>query len=111
LGCEIGIFGEERGVTCYFTDKRHKTQSAPSPRHACTVRLLDCKGNTDQDSDSHTLMPSLFPSAGVSILGGLGSRPPDFGQGVVGVAGGSRRVMKYYYILSCTGSVFKSGDF
>ena len=51
-----------------------------------------------------------------------GSRPPDFGQGVVGVAvglqrggaGGSLgrgRVVKYYYILLCTGSLFESGDF
>jgi len=36
-------------------------------------------------------------------VGGL--RPPDFGQL------GRGRVVKYYYILSCTGSMFKSGDF
>jgi len=46
---------------------------------------------------------------GASIRG-LGVAPPDFGQGV---AGGSRRGVKYYYILSCTGSrsMFESGDF
>jgi len=46
---------------------------------------------------------------------GFGSRDPlDFGQGVVGVAGGRwgrGRVVKYYYILSCTGSMFESVDF
>jgi len=57
----------------------------------------------------------------VSILG-VESRdpPPDFGQGVVGVLeglggrrslGGRGRVVKYYYILLCTGSMFESGDF
>ena len=25
--------------------------------------------------------------------------------------GGRGRVMKYYYIISCTGSIFESGDF
>jgi len=41
---------------------------------------------------------------------GLGARPPqNLGRGVVGVGNG--RVVKYYYILSCTGSVFESGDF
>jgi len=35
-----------------------------------------------------------------------GSRPPDFGQ-----AGGRGQVVKYLYILSCTGSMFESGDF
>src|SRR6218665_3523726 len=42
---------------------------------------------------------------------------PDIGQGVVaswesqvGWQGGRGRVVKYY-ILSCTGSMFKSGDF
>jgi len=39
--------------------------------------------------------------AGASILEGWGSRTPDFGQGVV----------KYYYILSYTGSMFGRGDF
>jgi len=45
--------------------------------------------------------------------GGWGSRHPDFGQGVVGRSGsrgGRGRVVKYYYILSCTGSMFESGD-
>ena len=41
--------------------------------------------------------------------GGLGgSQPPDFGQGGRGDRG---RVVKYYYILSCTESIFESGDF
>jgi len=34
-----------------------------------------------------------------------GSRAPRFW------AGGRGRVVKYYYILSCTGSMFESGDF
>src|SRR6218665_3000417 len=40
------------------------------------------------------------------ILGGWGSRPPDFGLGVVGVAGCRGQIEKYYFlyviILSCT---------
>src|SRR6218665_2561476 len=48
-------------------------------------------------------------------FGGLGSRPPDFGQwgrrGVAGGRGGRGLVVKYYYILSCTGSMFESVDF
>ena len=45
--------------------------------------------------------------------GGLVVATPDFGQGGrEEVVGGVRgRVVKYYYILSCTGSVFESGDF
>ena len=45
--------------------------------------------------------------------GELGGRdPPDFGQGVAGGSQGGRgRVVKYYYILSCTESMFESGDF
>ena len=39
-------------------------------------------------------------------VGGL--RPPDFEQGVMG---GRGLVVKYYYILSCTGSMFESSDF
>ena len=42
-------------------------------------------------------------------LGGWGSRPPDFRQGVVGVAMDRGRVVKY--ILLCTGSMVESGDF
>jgi len=33
---------------------------------------------------------------------------PDFGQGS---QRGRERVVKYYYILSCTGTMFESGDF
>src|SRR6218665_74351 len=48
--------------------------------------------------------------------GRLGSRPPDFGMGSWGgsqvgrrwVAEGRGRVVKYYYILSCTGIMFES---
>src|SRR6218665_2013369 len=45
-----------------------------------------------------------------------GSRPPRFWAGwVVGVAGelqgGRGQVVNYYYILSCTGSMFESDDF
>src|SRR6218665_926775 len=32
-------------------------------------------------------------------------------RGVVGIAGGRGRVVKYYYILSCTGSTFESDYF
>ena len=48
-----------------------------------------------------------------SILRGLGvATPPDFGQGGHGGPRGGRGwVVKYYYILSCTGSMFESGDF
>jgi len=51
--------------------------------------------------------------AGASILGGWGSRTPRFwAEGVVGGRlGGRGRVVKYYYILLCTGSLFESGDF
>src|SRR6218665_3749836 len=50
---------------------------------------------------THFLSIQVLP--GASIMGKLGSRLPDFGQGVV----------KYYYILSCklTGNMFESGDF
>ena len=34
---------------------------------------------------------------------------PDFGHG--GRSGSRGLVVKYYYILSCTGSMFESGDF
>ena len=41
--------------------------------------------------------------------------PPDFGLEMVGsqvLSWGCRgRVVKYYYILSCAGSMLKSGDF
>jgi len=37
---------------------------------------------------------------------GLGGRDPH----ILG-RGGRGRVVKYYYILSCTGSMFESGDF
>ena len=47
---------------------------------------------------------------GVSILGVGGSRPPlRFWAG--GSQGGRGRVVNYYYILSCTGNMFESGDF
>ena len=53
---------------------------------------------------------------GVNPGGVWGSQPPDFGlRGRGGVAGGSLggrgRVVKYYYILSCTKTLFESGDF
>src|SRR6218665_1177870 len=46
-------------------------------------------------------------SALASILGGLGVATPRFWEGSCG------RVIKYYYILSCTGSrpIFEGGDF
>jgi len=43
--------------------------------------------------------------------GELGGRDPQIlGRGVMGSQGGRGRVDKYYYILSCTGSMFESGD-
>ena len=39
------------------------------------------------------------------------SRPPDFGQGGRGGPRGRGRVVKYYFILSCTGSMFERGDY
>src|SRR6218665_1866358 len=52
---------------------------------------------------------------GASILGAEGRDPHILGRGVVwrsqGGRWGSGRVMKYYYILSCTGSMFESGYF
>jgi len=46
-----------------------------------------------------------------STLGVWGVATPDFGQGSGGVTRGRGRVVKYYYILSCTESMFESGDF
>src|SRR6218665_1190009 len=56
---------------------------------------------------------------GASILGAEDRNAHSWGGGVVwGVAGrvaggcwGRGRVVKYYYILSCTGSMFESGYF
>src|SRR6218665_1267976 len=50
------------------------------------------------------------------ILGSLGiANPRIWAGGIVGVGGGSQgsrgRVVKYYYILLCTGSLFESDDF
>jgi len=50
----------------------------------------------------------------IGVNPGVGGRdPPDFGQGRSwgGSQGGRGRVVKYYYTLSCTGSMFESGDF
>ena len=46
-----------------------------------------------------------------SILGVQGRDPQILGRGVVGVVGGSQRGVKYFYILSCTGSMFESDGF
>ena len=46
-----------------------------------------------------------------SILGLWLSRPPDFGMGILGVAGGGWRVSKYNYSLFCTESMLESGLF
>ena len=43
--------------------------------------------------------------------GELGVETPRFLAGVVGSQWSRGRVAKYYYILSCTGSMFESGDF
>src|SRR6218665_2358301 len=61
------------------------------------------------------LLPVLTPH-----LGAEGRDPQILGRGVAGrvAQGGSQggrrsrgRVVKYYYILSCTGSMFESGYF
>ena len=60
-----------------------------------------------------TTLPCIHVSRGVNP-GGWRSRPPDFGQRVVGVAGdrgGHGRILKYYYTLSCAGSMFENGCF
>jgi len=58
-------------------------------------------------------IPSGLQSTAHSIglnSGGLGvSRPPRFWAG--GRRAGRGRFVKHYYILSCTGSMFESGDF
>jgi len=49
-----------------------------------------------------------FSVPGASILGGWRiATPKIMGRGLWGRV----RVVKYYYILSCTGSMFQSGDF
>src|SRR6218665_2256394 len=58
----------------------------------------------------------LAPATGVNPGGWEGVATPRFWAGRLwGVAGGGvgyrGRVVKYYYILSCTGSMFESGDF
>src|SRR6218665_2345240 len=58
------------------------------------------------------LLSHCYP--GASILGAEGRDPQlDSGQRVTGRVAGGRwsrgRVVKYYYILSCTGSKFESG--
>src|SRR6218665_636265 len=63
------------------------------------------------------LLSHCYP--GASILGAEGRDPHILGRGVVwGSQGGSHgdrwsrgRVVKYYYILSCTGSMFEIGYF
>jgi len=44
-------------------------------------------------------------------MGVWGSRALDFGQRSRGGPMGWWEVVKYYYILSCPGSMFESGDF
>ena len=48
---------------------------------------------------------------GINPGGWVGCDPQILNRGVVGVRGGHGRVVKYYYILSCTGSMFEIGDF
>ena len=52
---------------------------------------------------------------GASIWWVRGRDPQILGMGgrweLQGFRGGRGRVVKYYYILSCTGSMFDSGDF
>src|SRR6218665_2938600 len=58
-------------------------------------------------------LASLLCRSGASILGGWGFATPRFWAGGCGGLGkgGCGRVVKCYYILSCTGSIFESGDF
>ena len=69
----------------------------------CLLRLGFARGKSLK-SEWHWHWNAL-PDSGASSWGGLGSRPRDFGQWGCGWD------MKYYYILSCTGSMFESGDF
>src|SRR6218665_865539 len=59
------------------------------------------------------LLSHCYP--GVSILGAEGRDPQILDRGVAGRVAGGRwsrgRVVKYYYILSCTGSMFERGYF
>ena len=61
---------------------------------------------------SHCMLLPLY--TGVNPGGG-GVTTPRFWAGGHGdrrgVVGGRGRVVKHYYILSCTGSIFESGDF
>src|SRR6218665_1833663 len=61
-----------------------------------------------QPSHSHTLTLKL---SGASILGVGGRDPQILGRGFVRLQRGRGRVVKYYYILSYTGSMFESGEF
>ena len=47
-------------------------------------------------------------SIGVNPMGVGGVTTPRFWAGE---SGGRGRVVKHYYILSCSGSMFESGDF
>src|SRR6218665_1643144 len=59
------------------------------------------------------LLSHCYP--GASILGAEGRDPQILGSGSQGGSRGGRwsreRVVKYYYILSCTGRMFESGYF
>jgi len=81
-------------------------------------RERDTHTHTDRQTERETETENfnvMQYKSGVSILGVWGSRAPRFWDGVVGVAswvvGGSGWVVKYYYILSCTGSMFEGVDF
>ena len=68
--------------------------------------------NMSVDSYSYYMYTTLWRVLHRRQSWGMGvSRPPDFGLGVVGVAGGRGRVVKHYYTLSCTGSMVESGNF
>src|SRR6218665_58720 len=88
-------------IATSFSEPRHMRaggQSSPSPHHL--------------PSDCVFLLVIVELAIGVNP-GGLGGRAPQIlGRGAVGGSQGScGRVAKYYYILSCTGSIFESGDF
>ena len=66
----------------------------------------------DNDYDDNSNNDCIVFIIGVNPEGLGVSRPLIFWAGDLrGLVGGRGRVVKHYYILSCTGSIFESGDF
>src|SRR6218665_3781778 len=94
-------------VISEFLERHSKVKFTRAPAHS---RALQRIKRSPKGKLVHGKLRHRRQSWGVG-----GSRPPDFWQGGCrggrrGFAGG-RGVVKYYYIGSCTGSVFESGDF